>query len=232
MPGHHAPPGISQYHTQPMPYAPSPPGQYAHMSPYSRSPGAMSFAHARPPPGQSMSPPQSGGLGAPPGLPQRPTQAPPQAGSSQSHQMPLAQAPGIHQSANGAAPGDPRLRAAQANAAVSSPTTQTPLPPSPAQGAFASAGNDFVHTKTPSAPAVEEGQGEKVEKKAKKDKDKPTRLVYSDNEITPEEKMAKLAGYAVNPGDLKEPPVVDNALGAHVAGTADGGEDDLIDKQD
>lgn len=37
------------------------------------------------------------------------------------------------------------------------------------------------------------------EKKGRKDKDKNTRLVYSDNDISPEEKMAQLPRYAFTP---------------------------------
>ena len=37
------------------------------------------------------------------------------------------------------------------------------------------------------------------EKPSKKDKSKQSRLVYSDNETSPEEKMAKLPRYAFNP---------------------------------
>ena len=40
----------------------------------------------------------------------------------------------------------------------------------------------------------------KEDKKAsKKDKDKNTKLVYSDNEVSPEEKMAQLPRYAFDP---------------------------------
>jgi hypothetical protein len=38
------------------------------------------------------------------------------------------------------------------------------------------------------------------EKKSKKDKDKPSKLVYSDNEVSPEEKMARLSRYAFATG--------------------------------
>jgi hypothetical protein len=40
-----------------------------------------------------------------------------------------------------------------------------------------------------------------AEKKSKKDKDKDIRLVYSDNEVSPEEKMASLPRYAFNPAE-------------------------------
>jgi hypothetical protein len=38
-----------------------------------------------------------------------------------------------------------------------------------------------------------------TEKKSKKDKDKPLKMVYSNNEVSPEEKMAKLPRYAFVP---------------------------------
>lgn len=55
------------------------------------------------------------------------------------------------------------------------------------------------------APVVKEGTKpevkveEKVEGKKDKDKSKVTKLVYDDNEISPEEKMAKMARYAYIP---------------------------------
>jgi len=53
---------------------------------------------------------------------------------------------------------------------------------------------------TPVPPAVKDEPSE--DKAAKKDKEKAsktTRLVYSDNEISPEEKMASLPKYAFTP---------------------------------
>lgn len=38
------------------------------------------------------------------------------------------------------------------------------------------------------------------EKKSKKEKDKNTKLIYSDNDVSPEEKMARLPRYAFAPG--------------------------------
>ena len=68
-----------------------------------------------------------------------------------------------------------------------------------------------------------------AEKKSKKDKDKDVRLVYSDNEISPEEKLAKLPRYAFDPADHKEPTVLRDAEGgggmvytAPAAGPEDG----------
>lgn len=58
---------------------------------------------------------------------------------------------------------------------------------------------------TPQAAPVIPKEEAAEEKSMKKDKDgkekaaKPTRLVYSDNEISPEEKMAAMPKYAFNP---------------------------------
>ena len=41
-----------------------------------------------------------------------------------------------------------------------------------------------------------EQQEEKIKEKAKKEKDKNMRLIYADNEISPEEKMAQMPRYA------------------------------------
>ena len=43
-----------------------------------------------------------------------------------------------------------------------------------------------------------EEQGEEKAGKKDKDKSKASRLVYADNEVSPEEKMANLPRYAVN----------------------------------
>ncbi len=47
---------------------------------------------------------------------------------------------------------------------------------------------------------VEDGQ---EEKKGKKEKEKNTKLVYSDNDVSPEEKMAQLPRYAFTPDGKK-----------------------------
>jgi hypothetical protein len=48
----------------------------------------------------------------------------------------------------------------------------------------------------PELPRIEEPA---EEKKGKKEKDKNMKLVYSDNDISPEEKMAKMPRYAFTP---------------------------------
>lgn len=70
------------------------------------------------------------------------------------------------------------------------------------------------------APAAAEGS------KEKKGKDKNTRLVYSDNEISPEEKMARLGKYSF---ERRGPEVVLGEVGPAVTGIAVG-PDDVVDK--
>ena len=69
-----------------------------------------------------------------------------------------------------------------------------------------------------------------TEKKGKRDKDKATKLVYSDNETSPEEKMAQLPRYAFVP-DGKGESVLGDATTAAVTGVATGSED-VLDKQE
>jgi hypothetical protein len=56
-------------------------------------------------------------------------------------------------------------------------------------------------TPAPPAPVKEEEAGEEkgVKKEKEKEKPKSTRLVYSDNETSPEEKMAMMPKYAFTP---------------------------------
>jgi hypothetical protein len=64
----------------------------------------------------------------------------------------------------------------------------------------------------PTAPAAAE------EKPAKKEKAKQTRLIYSDNEVSPEEKMARLPRYAFVP-DRQGETVLGELPSAVVVGT-------------
>lgn len=57
------------------------------------------------------------------------------------------------------------------------------------------------------------------EKKGKKEKDKNTKLVYSDNDVSPEEKMAQLPRYAFAPGG-KEGSALGDATTAAVTGSS------------
>lgn len=67
------------------------------------------------------------------------------------------------------------------------------------------------------------------ERKSKKDKEKATKLVYSDNETSPEEKMAQLPRYAFVPNG-KGQTVLGDATTAAVTGVASG-SDDVLDTQ-
>lgn len=63
---------------------------------------------------------------------------------------------------------------------------------------------------------------ETSEKKLKKDK--PTKMIYSDNEISPEEKMAMMPRYAFMPAEKPESVLVDAATSPGVAGVVQGFE--------
>lgn len=93
----------------------------------------------------------------------------------------------------------------------------------------------------PSAPAdtpattqdqATPGAADAADKKAKKarDKDRPTKLVYSDNETSPEEKMAKMSRYAFDPASKKEEIYLGGAVEATTTGVVVG-PDDVIDRQ-
>lgn len=75
----------------------------------------------------------------------------------------------------------------------------------------------------PEAAAVPESteKPETGEKKAKKEKDRNTRMVYSDNEVSPEEKMAKMPRYAFVPDGKDETVLVDATQAPAVAGVVD-----------
>ena len=81
----------------------------------------------------------------------------------------------------------------------------TEQPSQPAQpttlSAHASSIDDLISGAANDANNVESTTADRKEEKkvAKKDKDKATKLIYSDNEISPEEKMAQLPRYAFVP---------------------------------
>lgn len=159
----------------------------------------------------------SGSLPSAPGLPQRPAVgAPPvnafqfqqmhqgQLPTQQNHIVPQPQyngppglqnnipaAPGTVPEAPSAASINDLISSASKNAdaaalaSASKPNTPQPVAPTPPPAA---------------APAKDEPAEEKTAKKDKeKEKAKQTRLVYSDNEISPEEKLAMLPKYAYTP---------------------------------
>ena len=84
-----------------------------------------------------------------------------------------------------------------------------PTPPAPTPAA------EPTPTPVPeSAEKVEAG-----EKKSKKDK--PIRMIYSDTELSPEERMAKMPRYAFVPQEKTETALVDVNAQPGVAGTVD-----------
>ncbi|RDW93524.1 putative C2H2 finger domain protein [Aspergillus mulundensis] len=123
--------------------------------------------------------PRSGSLPSAPSLPQRPAVGAPQVNAYQlqqmhmGHPLPTTAVPGV---ANGEKP-EPTAFSSSVDDLISGAAKQADLAaaatPKPAEGA--------------------------EEKPSKKDKSKQSRLVYSDNETSPEEKMAKLPRYAFVP---------------------------------
>lgn len=85
---------------------------------------------------------------------------------------------------------------AQSSAEQPSQTTQPAHVP-----ANASSLDDLVSGAAKEADKVEAAIAERKEEKksSKKDKDKNTKLIYSDNDVSPEEKMAQLPRYAFVP---------------------------------
>ncbi|KAK6379502.1 hypothetical protein LTS17_006420 [Exophiala oligosperma] len=161
-----------------------------------------------------------------PGLPQRPAFGAPPVSASQFHQMhqgqiPLPQAPHVvpqyppqqpsvgvpHPPPQSQIPapfnGDESLDdlikgardQADANGVSSSAAVSAITIPAPTAAPAPEA-----PSATAAAPAKEEAGEDKAAKKEKeKEKPKSTRLVYSDNDTSPEEKMAMLAKYAFTP---------------------------------
>lgn len=74
------------------------------------------------------------------------------------------------------------------------------------------------------------GADAKKSGKKEKEKDKATKMIYSDNEFSPEEKMAGLERYRFDAGkERKEETVLDDATMPAVAGVEQG-PDDVIDR--
>ena len=92
-----------------------------------------------------------------------------------------------------------------AQVVVQNLTEQPSQPTQPTQpttfSAHASSIDDLISGAANDANNVEATTADRKEEKkaAKKDKDKSTKLIYSDNDISPEEKMAQLPRYAFVP---------------------------------
>jgi len=73
----------------------------------------------------------------------------------------------------------------------------------------------------PEPIAVPSAAPEPSEKKSKKDKDKNMKMIYSDNEVSPEEKMARMPRYAFAPVGKDDTELVDAATQPGMAGVVD-----------
>ncbi|KAJ5740487.1 hypothetical protein N7493_000359 [Penicillium malachiteum] len=184
-------PGASPY--PPTGYSPQPfpgqPGYGASPSPY---PSQQPTPTESAIPRPASLPPPPAGLS---GLPQRPAFAAPPVNAQQMQQMhmghPVPQKVAVPSYGNGNA------------------TQDTPQVPPPSDNNVSSA--------APAAGTEKPADG--TEKPSKKDKSKPTRMIYSDETTSPEEKMAQLPRYAFSRDRFTQETTVVSELGAPVTGT-------------
>ncbi|OKL59436.1 hypothetical protein UA08_05429 [Talaromyces atroroseus] len=213
--------GVSQYASPPQFQAGQTPPPYATtVSPHPFVQQQQQPARTHTPP-QSLPqyPPRPGSLPAAPGLPQRPSFGGPQINSQplppMQHPLPGVPSPGV----------PPAYGQYPALAEVSVPASSaTPLSNSVDElisGAAKTA-------EAQAAPSPAEKPVPTEEKKAKKEKDKSKiRLVYSDNETSPEEKMATLPRYAYTPPHGADTVLSDATVPAVARPTTN--SDDVID---
>lgn len=229
-----APPGVTQFPNpqpfappqqfQPPPgQAFPPPYQSAPPQPYSSS-SSIPFQSNQYQAPRTEAPPQlpmrPGSLPPAPGLPQRPSFGAPPVNAFQMQQLHQGQIPGPsnphdvpvnHQPGVSAPPGRPP--GSHSNGSFEGPSVgQTPHQvsrSSEAQGvlsAGATSLDDLLSGAAKEADKADMKQDEPQEEKktAKKEKEKSTRLVYSDNDTSPEEKMAQMPRYAFVPNGKEE----------------------------
>ncbi|KAB8073389.1 hypothetical protein BDV29DRAFT_175629 [Aspergillus leporis] len=163
------------------------------------------------PPQTTAFPPRSGSLPTAPGLPQRPAVGTPQVNAYQMQQMHMG-----HPVPTPGAPG------AVANGEKPPGAEAIPIASS-IDDLISGAAKEADQAAATAAPPTEE-------KPTKKDKSKQSRLVYSDNETSPEEKMAKLPRYAFVPNPLGE-TALEEQIPATVTG-AERGPDTVFDATD
>jgi hypothetical protein len=173
-------------------------------------------AHSPATNGNFPAPVRTGSVSLPsaPGLPQRPAFGAPPVNAYQFQQMHQGQIPApqshniVPQYAPGQAPPNslpqapPQVSAPAQPVATEAASSLDDLIANASRQADANAAAAAASAKTSTPPVappepVEEKSTSKKEKE--KDKGKATRLVYSDNETSPEEKMALLARYAFTP---------------------------------
>ncbi|KAG8533585.1 uncharacterized protein KY384_001325 [Bacidia gigantensis] len=176
--------------------------QFAHGLPQqygSGSPAPFSQNQFQPP-RQNITPPhfnsipqRPGSLPSAPGLPQRPTGGPPPVDAAQLQQMHLGHLPAQQNPLSNQQSGLPRIPMPPATQGPPAGNVSSVGVPVPGASQDADKTNDLIDSKSEQPKVAPE------EKKGKKEKDRGMRLVYSDNDVSPEEKMAKLPRYAFAP---------------------------------
>ncbi|MCJ1470543.1 hypothetical protein MMC07_009189 [Pseudocyphellaria aurata] len=216
-PQQYQPPGGQPF---PLPYQNGPPQPYNSGSP----PAPFQHSQYQPPrthtPPQNGPPPRSGNLPPAPGLPQRPSFGAPPVNAFQMQQMHQGQLPGLspspdsafnHQPGSSQQFGRPLGSPPNGNAGGTNGSIPPHIPGEHvnANSANATSLDDLLSGAAKDADRAESSMSVKAElkvedpqedKKSRKDKDKNTKLVYSDNDVSPEEKMAQLPRYAFVPG--------------------------------
>ena len=176
-----------------------------------------------PPQSLPQFPPRHGSLPAAPGLPQRPSFG---SAPAMAHPLPLMQHP---------LPGVPSPSIPQGYGQFSPPETTTPAISTAhistsVDELISGAARTAEAQAQATPPAAEKQPTTAEEKKGKKEKDKlKTRLVYSDNETSPEEKMARIPRYAFSPSLVggRETVLMDATVPAVARPTTN--SDDVID---
>jgi len=179
------------------PGTPQFPGQPSFQPPFQGSPPFNQGPYQPPPVPGANGHQRQGSIPGSSNLPQRPAFNAPQVNAAQFQQMHHGQAPGM--------PG------ANGHDGSATATSVDDLISSAAKNAVAT--TSAIPTGEPAA-----------DKKVKKEKDKNMRLIYADNETSPEEKMAQLPRYAFTP-DRRPGTTLGSAIGsagAAVTGTTRG----------
>lgn len=181
----YAPP--SQYLTGPSaPMQNGPPRAFGANSP------PIAYQVSPPPPSMSQNQ-RPTSLPSAPGLPQRPAFGAPPVNAFQMQQIHQGQIPGPS-----GMPFNEGLHRPEHSNGVHIPPQAPPTQP-PSHVPAAAPATAIVQTKeeikSTDAPS---------DKKSKKEKEKDNKLIYSDNEVSPEEKMAKLPRYAFDPKEREE----------------------------
>ncbi|KAL9102466.1 MAG: hypothetical protein Q9163_002396 [Psora crenata] len=177
------------------------PQQYGARSPPPLQPNQFQPPRHNTPPQYNGMPQRPGSLPPAPGLPQRPAFGAPPVNAQQMQQMHQGQLP---LPPNTTSQPHPLQVAPPATQPLKTPASILGQSPPGVSSANASSLDDLVSGAANDADkAASAAEANPVpaqeEKKIRKDKEKSMKLVYSDNEVSPEEKMAKLPRYAFVP---------------------------------